>query len=126
MKKIRLTDKASINQIGSAMKNKETFIIITEKEKFNPLGYDQHTVDTWLKAVGNGLARGVGVALIAYAIFSPEPATKTGAAVIGVGAIVLAGGGCLVPVIKNRSNYNASKNYNSTANDYEWTMTPKA
>jgi hypothetical protein len=125
MKRIVLKDRASLEAVAQTMKNKEPFIIITDDENFNPLGYDRYSADIWLGAAGGGALMAIGAGAIYLAFIDPEPTSKLGLLVGGGVALALTGGGVIITVLVTRSKYSATMRFNQKTKKYEWTLAPK-
>ena len=126
MKKIEIKDHESLKKISKAMGQKEPFIIMTSDENFNPLGYDRHSAEVWVGAVGGGLLMTIGAGTLVLAFMDPEPTTKLGLLVGGGIVMVLAGGAVIITILITRSGYTSVKRYNSETNQWEWILTPKS
>ena len=55
VKRIEITDPASLKEVASTMKRKEPFVIVTDDNDFNPLGKDRHSIEVWIGAAGGGM-----------------------------------------------------------------------
>jgi hypothetical protein len=125
MKRIEIKDHASLEDIASEMKNKHQFIIITDDKNFNPLGYDKHSAEIWVGALGGGLLVAVGGGAILLAFLDPEPTTKLGLLIGGGTIMALCGGGIFVTILITRSRYSSIVSFNTETKKYEWILTPR-
>ena len=117
-------DKDSIEMVARAMKNRERFIIVTDDEHFNPLGYDKHSAHVWIGAAGGGTLMTIGAGALVLAFLDPEPTSKLTALVVGGVLITLAGGAVLITILVTRSGYTSVMHFNHKRKVYEWTLSP--
>ena len=125
MKTIELKDHSSLEAIAKAMKNKEQFIIVTDDQNFNPLGYDKHSAELWIGAAGGGTLMTIGAGALVLAFLDPEPTTKLGLMVGGGIAMVLTGGAVIIAILVTRSKYTSVLTIDKETGKYEWVLSPK-
>ena len=123
--KIEIKDHSSLDAIASAMKSKRPIIIVTDDKDFNPLGYDRHSAEVWVGAVGGGLLMTLGGGALVLAFLDPEPTTKLGLLVGGGIMMALAGGGVIITILVTRSRYTSVMTYNKQTKKYEWVLQPR-
>ena len=125
MECIRLHDRQSLAQIAQAMKKKETFVIITKDEDFDPLGTDRYSAEIWIGALGGGMLITVGAGALVLAFADPEPTTKLGLMVSGGILVTLAGGGVILTILITRSGYTSMMRADPITGQYEWLLKPR-
>ena len=124
-REIELTDRASLESIVEAMKNKERFVVITDDPEFRPLGLDRYSAEKWIGAAGGGLLTTVGAGALVLAFMDPEPTSKLGLMVGGGVIMALAGGGIIVTLLVTRSKYSCVMRFNKETEQYEWMLEPR-
>lgn len=125
MKRFHLKDRSSVEAISEAMRNKELFTIVTDDKDFNPLGYDSHSAEVWIGAVGGGFLMTIGSGAIYLAFRDPEPTSRLGLLVGGGIAMALAGGALIMTVLVTRTGYTSAVHFNRQTGQYEWTLRPR-
>jgi hypothetical protein len=107
------------------MKRKETFVIVTDDPKFNPLGRDIHSAHVWVSAAGGGFLMAIGGVALVLAFLDPEPTTKLSALVIGGTVMAFAGGSIFFTILVSRSGYTSVMQFDANAGKYEWLLSPR-
>jgi hypothetical protein len=124
MRTIKLEGRSSLEAVVSAMRDKETFIIVSEDKDFNPLGYDLHSALVWIGAAGGGMLMILGAGAIVLAFLDPEPTSKLGLLVGGGVLMAVTGGGVILTILITRSSYAATMRYDQREGKYEWILRP--
>jgi len=124
LRAITLKDRESLQAIAKAMKKRERFIIITDDPNFKPLGYDRHSAEVWIGAVGGGLLMTIGAGALVLAFMDPEPTTKLGLLIGGGVAVILAGGSVILTILVTRSRYTSVMRRNTDTGQFEWILEP--
>jgi hypothetical protein len=122
---IHFGTRSSAKAVAEAMSGHETFALVTDDERFNPLGRDVYSAHVWIETAGGGLLMVLGAGLLVAAFTSNEPVSKLGLYVSGGSILALTGGLVLQSILLLRASYTANREVEG-AGKWRWVLKPTA